>query len=80
MSEEVDPEPVREPAADEPRTPMWLPALGALLFLAVIGWWLGGPAEPTQGAAASASASAATSGSAAPGRAAPPSPPPVRGQ
>ncbi len=30
--EVFDAEPAQELAADEPRTPLWLPALGALLF------------------------------------------------
>jgi len=53
---------------DEPKTPMWLPALGAALFVSVGLWWaVTPPAPPPVDAdqAASASASAA----------APPTPP-----
>jgi hypothetical protein len=45
MSEPVTPPP------DEPRTPMWLPALGAALFLLVGIWWATRPsaAPPREG-------------------------------
>ncbi len=33
-------------ASDEPKTPMWLPALGALLFLVAGIYWATRPAEP----------------------------------
>jgi hypothetical protein len=39
----------------EPKTPMWLPALGAALFLAAGVWWLARPQpapEPVTSAAA----------------------------
>jgi hypothetical protein len=32
------------PLEDEPRTPMWLPALGAALFVGVALWWAVTPA------------------------------------
>ena len=34
-------------APEEPKTPMWLPALGATLFLIVGIWWATRPAEPS---------------------------------
>lgn len=55
-------------AEDEPKTPMWLPALGVALFLIVGIWFATRPAEPTAddaqkgegaGAAPTATASAA---------------------
>jgi hypothetical protein len=50
---------------DEPKTPMWLPALGAALFVSVGLWWAVTPAAPPvadadQAASASASAPAPT--------------------
>lgn len=54
-----DPQPVATLAADEPRSPLWLPVVGLAVFGAACGWWLvtgaGVGAEPTP---ASASASA----------------------
>lgn len=59
-----DPDPIGELAPDEPRSPLWLPAVGVALFVAVGGWWALGddPADtPVPAASASAaSASAAT--------------------
>jgi hypothetical protein len=52
------------PVEDEPQTPMWLPALGATLFIA-FGLWLI-VSTPSAGEAASAAPSAA--GQAAPAR------------
>ncbi|HEY1958794.1 MAG TPA: hypothetical protein VGH28_24435 [Polyangiaceae bacterium] len=52
---------------DEPQTPMWLPALGAVLFLAAGIYWVTRPEPappPPAPAAASASASAAPAPSA----------------
>jgi hypothetical protein len=34
------------PPLDEPKTPMWLPAVGALLFLAAGIWWVTRPEPP----------------------------------
>jgi hypothetical protein len=46
---------------DEPKTPMWLPGLGAALFVGVGLWWAVTPgAPPPAPDAAAASASAAT--------------------
>jgi hypothetical protein len=53
----------------EPKTPMWLPALGAVLFLTVgLLWALSTPPQDARdlAAAAAASASAAAAPSAAP--------------
>ena len=60
--EAFDPEPISELPPDEPRTPLWMPALGIGLFVVVGGWWtLGGdetepdtPPTPTATAAAAA--------------------------
>jgi hypothetical protein len=65
---------VPTPAEDEPKTPMWLPALGAALFVGVALVWAvtpsSPPIQPEPAASASASASAAQS-------AVPPPPPPT---
>lgn len=61
---------------DEPKSPLWLPFLGAGLLAVVLTWWLSTPTaeeEARAAAAASASASASASGSNAEP---PPSPPP----
>ncbi len=54
-----DPHGHSKPAEDEPETPMWLPALGAALFIA-LGLWLavgsGSHAAPSEPAGSSASA------------------------
>lgn len=50
---------------DEPQTPMWLPALGVALFLAVGIWWATRPEYHPPPPAPAPSASAAPSGSAA---------------
>ncbi|HEX7667922.1 MAG TPA: hypothetical protein VF407_25520 [Polyangiaceae bacterium] len=50
---------------EEPKTPMWLPALGGALFLIVGIWWATRP-EPPKPAPAPDAASAAASASAAP--------------
>ncbi|HEY2515739.1 MAG TPA: hypothetical protein VGI39_32945 [Polyangiaceae bacterium] len=52
------------PAPAEPKTPMWLPALGAFLFFAVGVWWLA--SSPAAGADESAAAPAVDAGAAAP--------------
>ena len=61
------------PIPPEPQTPMWLPALGAVLFLAVGLWWATRPAPP----AAIAQDSAADAGAVAVASAAAPPPPPA---
>jgi hypothetical protein len=53
---------------DEPKTPMWLPALGAALFLIVGIWWAMRPSDapaPSAEPAASASAGAPATATAA---------------
>lgn len=60
---------------DEPKTPMWLPALGAALLIAVALWWAITPSAPDHAAPdASPSASAASAASVPPPHAAPPVP------
>lgn len=56
------------PPQDEPRSPLWLPALGAALFLLGGIWWLaaGDEPKPAPSAEEMASASAAAAASAAP--------------
>ena len=72
-------EPSDELAADEPKTPLWLTALGGGLFLLlVIGWLAARSMEPQEGdqaAAASASASAVAAPAAPPPAVVPPPPP-----
>jgi hypothetical protein len=34
------------PPPEEPKTPMWLPAVGAALFLVVGVWWAARPSPP----------------------------------
>jgi hypothetical protein len=48
------------PPPPEPKTPMWLPAVGAVLFLTVgLAWGLGGPSkDATDDAAAAGTATA----------------------
>lgn len=47
------------PAPPEPRTPMWLPALGAVLFLAVgLAWGLSGPSASSDASKVAPKASA----------------------
>lgn len=55
---------------DEPRTPMWLPALGAAIFVGAALWWAVTPSS----AAPPAEGAASASGSAAAAAAAPPAP------
>jgi hypothetical protein len=57
--EGFDPEPVRELSEDEPRTPMWLPALGGVLLVGWMALWIAGANDA--GAVAAASASAGSS-------------------
>jgi hypothetical protein len=47
------------PQLDEPKTPMWLPALGGALFLALGIWWIARPAEPPPESAEPTTAAAA---------------------
>lgn len=59
------------PPPAEPKTPMWLPAVGAVLFLTVgLVWGLGGPSKdataPDPAAAPTASAAPAADAGAAP--------------
>lgn len=54
---------------DEPKTPMWLPGLGAALFVAAGLWWAVTPGAPPPALDTAASASASASAPA-------PSPPP----
>jgi hypothetical protein len=65
---------------DEPKTPMWLPALGAALFVAVALWWAVTPSTPSIAPepAASASASVAAAAPALPAPAPAPSPQQLR--
>ena len=57
------------PQLDEPKTPMWLPALGAALFLIVGIWWATRPSPPpppqTADAADAGAPTATASGTAA---------------
>ena len=63
---------------DEPKTPMWLPALGAALFTSIGLWWAVTPADPPPAAVDQAvSASAATAVPALAGQA-PQAPPAVQ--
>lgn len=52
--------------SDEPKSPLWLPALGAALFLLAGVWWLTRPSDLPPPSAADAGAAAVT-GDAAPG-------------
>jgi hypothetical protein len=69
---EGDDLPAHGPVPEEPRSPAWLPLLGAALFGVLLILWLASPSDDQEKAAAaaaasaSASASAAASGSAAP--------------
>jgi hypothetical protein len=66
-------DPHAAPLDDEPRTPLWLPALGAAIFVAAALWWAITPSSTAAAeGAASASASAAAAPPAAPPAAAPP--------
>jgi hypothetical protein len=49
--------------AQEPTTPMWLPAVGAALFIVVGIWWTSRPsADPQQAAPAAVQTTAADAG------------------
>jgi hypothetical protein len=45
------------PVEDEPKTPMWLPALGATLFVAAGLWWAVTPSAPAAASTPAPSAS-----------------------
>lgn len=47
------------PELDEPKTPMWLPALGGALFLALGIWWISRPADPPPDSASEPTTAAA---------------------
>ncbi len=67
-------------SSDEPKTPMWLPALGALLFLLAGIWWATRPSAPDEVKAdAPAAASAAPAAVSAQPRQAAPAPDPHAG-
>lgn len=68
-----------ELAPDEPKTPLWLTALGGALFLGLAIAWLGArPSEPTLSELSPApSASASAAAEVVPPPAPPPQPPPV---
>ncbi|HEX3346108.1 MAG TPA: hypothetical protein VHS09_16105 [Polyangiaceae bacterium] len=51
---------------DEPKTPMWLPGLGAALFVAVALWWAVTPATPAITADEAVPSAAAAAPAAAP--------------
>jgi hypothetical protein len=60
------------PTPPEPETPLWLTALGAVLFALVGVWWLATPSAATADASGSAAADAgAPAASAAPAPGAP---------
>jgi hypothetical protein len=67
------------PHLEEPRSPMWLPYLGAALFGLAVVWWLSTPSQAEEdraAAAASASASASAAASAGEAKPEPPKPQP----
>jgi hypothetical protein len=65
------------PAADEPSTPLWLPALGALFFLiAGIGWATCTPAATASADGETPAATASGAGAGAESAAAAPAPSP----
>jgi hypothetical protein len=65
----------KDPASDEPQTPMWLPALGAVMFLAAGIWWATRPVyHPPPEPEPAPKASASVAHSAAPAPPAPPHP------
>lgn len=66
MHEAFDPEPIRELPADEPRTPMWLPAVGVALFVALGALFcLTGPRVTSPGATSASAVAPSSSASAA---------------
>ncbi len=69
------------PVLEEPRSPMWLPFLGAALLGVALVWWLSTPNDSEERATAAAAASASASASeAAPAEAAPQAAPPPQPQ
>ncbi len=65
-SESFDPEPTTELAAGEPQTPLWLPAVGIALFVAVGLWAFSGDETDTGAETSKPAASASTIANAAP--------------
>jgi hypothetical protein len=65
------------PAEDEPKTPMWLPALGAALFVSAGLWWAVTPGAPPPPVADEPVASASAPATAPPTIAPRPQPVPV---
>lgn len=66
MHETFDPEPIRELPSDEPRTPMWLPAVGVVVFLALGAFWCRKACQPGSVSAVEAGPSSSAVPSAAP--------------
>ena len=60
------------PADDEPKSPMWLPALGAALFLGGALWWAVTPSSTPAGVDAAAASASAVAAPTPPANAAPP--------
>jgi len=54
------------PPEDEPKTPMWLPAVGAALFVGVALWWAVTPSSPSPAPAETAPSASAPAAAAAP--------------
>lgn len=61
----------------EPRSPAWLPFLGAALAAVVLVWWLSTPSDAEEAAAAAAASASAAAAAAAPEGEAKPTPPPT---
>ena len=74
---DFDGEPAKELPLDEPRTPGWIPLLGAALFLAAAMWMLvrSNESSASEGADADANAKAAETATATARPVAPPPPP-----
>jgi hypothetical protein len=71
-------DPHAAPLDDEPRSPMWLPALGAALFVGVALWWAVTPSAAAPAPEASPGASVAVNPT--PPASAPPARPTMPGQ
>jgi len=63
--QEGDDLPAHGTVPSEPRSPVWLPFLGAALAGVALVWWLSTPSDAEEAAAAAASASASASAAAA---------------
>ncbi|HTJ83670.1 MAG TPA: hypothetical protein VL400_18250 [Polyangiaceae bacterium] len=63
--DDFDPEPASSLSEGEPRTPSWMPLLGAGIFLVGAIWFLSGEASPANAAAAASATPAKTTGAAA---------------